>query len=74
VNVTECDNCRKIGASPPPAGWVIIAVEPPADGDDGGLAGLISGRGAVLAGTFCGWPCAAEWSAVKALIPESEET
>jgi hypothetical protein len=63
VNVTQCDNCRKLGPSPP-LGWLVI-VQQPAEPGLGGMLG--SGPGYDIAGTFCRWACLSDYARVAAL-------
>jgi hypothetical protein len=67
---TECDNCRKLGDSPPPNGWVVTGVI--ADVEHSGITAMFAGaatsRESEAAAIFCGWKCAAEYAAARAAI------
>jgi hypothetical protein len=70
MNVTQCDNCRKIGPLQPP-GWLVVARVHPQEASFLAMLGGGGGSGMEVAGTFCGWPCAAQYATAKALIPDS---
>lgn len=73
---TECDQCRALGDSPPPAGWILIyAVSTPEAGSM--LAGFLSGLSGsshhtVPVAALCSWPCLADYATAKALIPAED--
>jgi hypothetical protein len=64
---TECDNCRKLGEAPAPAGWVILAQQE--EVTDGVYEGC---RAAEVDATLCSWECVAEYASVKALVPAED--
>jgi hypothetical protein len=66
MNVTECDNCRKLGPVPAP-GWIVALVQAPAEVSL--LSSLTGNTGADIAGMFCSWRCTAKYATAKALIP-----
>lgn len=66
--VTQCDSCRKIGPAPP-CGWLVLFRYEPQPSMV--LAALTGGP--EPSGTFCSWACVAEYAAVRALVPSSED-
>jgi hypothetical protein len=64
MNVSQCDNCKRLDPAAPPPGWLLVVITEP---DDMLLPGLFAGAPKVGA-MFCGWKCAAEYAVAKALI------
>ena len=70
---TECDQCRKLGDYPAPAGWVFTAQQPePCQEEGGGFMAIAYSHGAEIAGTFCSWGCVADYATARALIPAED--
>jgi hypothetical protein len=69
---TECDNCKALGDSPPPQGWVILTeVMPPSEES---FVTLVTGSGGTSTeGVFCSYRCVAEYAATKALVESVEQ-
>ena len=65
---SQCDYCQKLDNVPPPAGWVILAEIADTEEADGLAALFARGTAADTKGTFCGWLCASQYAAARALV------
>lgn len=70
MNVTQCDNCKKLGPCPAP-GWIVAVIVPQPQSS---WLTTVLGGGAPgdMEGIFCTWRCLAEYAAARALIPGGE--
>lgn len=70
MNVTECDNCRKLG--PMPAWeWIVAIVQKEAESSFMAMLGGGNSQ-AEVAGMFCSWRCVAQYAVARALVAEAE--
>jgi hypothetical protein len=68
VNVSQCDNCRRLDPSQTPAGWLIVIQAEPAPSS---FLSVITGSGGPeIKAMFCTWKCAAEYAMVQAVTGE----
>lgn len=67
MNVSQCDNCRRLDPASPPPGWLLVLTTE-AEQDTLGLAGLFPAP--QIKAMFCGWKCAAEYAYLRAVTGE----
>jgi hypothetical protein len=69
VNVSQCDNCKRIAEAPPPSTWpVVMTMQEPQHQLMSFLGG--SSGGPEIAGMFCSWRCLGEYASTRALVGE----
>lgn len=70
MKATVCDNCRRVGPSPP-LGWVsAVLIAPPSCSGEGWMARYVGNAeySNNLVGTFCTWQCLTEYATARVLL------